>query len=234
VHAGRVDPERTVTAVVEAYIQMMLVDGLFHADPHPGNLLVRDDGALVLLDFGMVIEVDAGMRRHLAHTVLAAVRGDADSVVNGFFSLDIVEPDTDRDTIHRLVVMILELSDRGAALAEMQRALATEVVRMLYDWPVVLTGEMIYFARAVALVEGIGARHVPGFSPVSYARPIVLRHRAAVLAALAPADGEAQALPEVLELLARDVSRVVEKAGRELFGVLAARLPAALLAWKTP
>jgi predicted unusual protein kinase regulating ubiquinone biosynthesis (AarF/ABC1/UbiB family) len=41
-----------------------LVDGLFHADPHPGNLLVRDDGALVLLDFGMVIEVDPERRRH--------------------------------------------------------------------------------------------------------------------------------------------------------------------------
>jgi predicted unusual protein kinase regulating ubiquinone biosynthesis (AarF/ABC1/UbiB family) len=226
VRAGRVDPHRIMTAVVEAYIQMMLVDGLFHADPHPGNLLVRDDGALVLLDFGMVIDVDPAMRRDLAFTVLAAVRGDADAVVDGFFALGIVEPGTDRATIHRLVVMILDMTDRGAALAEMQQALADEVMKMLYDWPVVLTGEMIYFGRAVALVEGLGARHVPGFSPVHYARPIVIRHRAAVLAALAPAAGGAGDVVDVLELLARDVGRIVGNAGRELFGVLTNRIPA--------
>jgi predicted unusual protein kinase regulating ubiquinone biosynthesis (AarF/ABC1/UbiB family) len=226
VAAGRVDPERMVAAVVEAYIQMMLVDGVFHADPHPGNLLVQDDGALVLLDFGMVIEVDPVMRRHLVHTVLAAVRGDAEGVVEGFFSLGIVEPGTDRETIRRLVILILEMTERGADLAQMQQALADEVMRILYEWPVVLTGEMTYFGRAVALVEGLGARHVPGFSPVQYARPILMRHRGAVLAALGPGEGEARDVAFVLGLLARDVGRVVGNAGRELFGVLAARLPA--------
>ncbi|HYH83795.1 MAG TPA: AarF/UbiB family protein, partial [Longimicrobium sp.] len=168
VRAGRVDPERVVDAVVEAYIQMMLVDGIFHADPHPGNLLVQDDGALVLLDFGMVIEVDPVMRRHLVHTALAAVGGDADRVVEGFFSLGIVEPDTERETIRRLVGLILEMTERGAGLDEMQAALADEVMRLLYDWPVVLTGEMTYFGRAVALIEGLGARHIPEFNPVRY------------------------------------------------------------------
>jgi hypothetical protein len=120
---------------------------------------------------------------------------------------------------------MLELTERGADLAAMQQALADEALRLLYDSPVVLTGEMIYFARATALVEGLGVRHVPGFSPVHYVRPIVMRHRAAVLAALGPAEGDVQDMPYVLGLLARDVSRVVTKAGRELVGVLAARLP---------
>jgi Predicted unusual protein kinase len=56
IESGRLSGKRVVESVVEAYIQMMLVDGLFHADPHPGNLLVTDDGRLVLLDFGMVVE----------------------------------------------------------------------------------------------------------------------------------------------------------------------------------
>ena len=225
VAAGTVDPEGVVGAVVEAYIQMMLVDGIFHADPHPGNLLVRADGALVLLDFGMVIEVDPGMRRHLVHTALAAVRGDADRVVDGFFSLGIVEPQTDRETIRRLVALLLEMTERGAAMEDMQRALADEVMHLLYDWPVVLTGEMTYFGRAVALIEGLGARHVPDFNPVRYVRPLLLKHRGAVLRALGPADGETQDLAFALGLLARDVTRVVGNASRELLGVLATRIP---------
>jgi predicted unusual protein kinase regulating ubiquinone biosynthesis (AarF/ABC1/UbiB family) len=234
VRAGVVDPERVMDAVVEAYIQMMLVDGIFHADPHPGNLLVRNDGALVLLDFGMVIEVDPVMRHHLVHTSLAAVRGDADRVVDGFFDLGIVEPQTDRETIRRLVGIILEMTERGAELAEMQQALADEVMRLLYDWPVVLTGEMTYFGRAIALIEGLGAHHIPNFNPVRYVRPLLLKHRTAVLRALGPTDGESADLAFALGLLARDVTRVVGNAGRELIGVLATRIPALFGAFTRP
>jgi predicted unusual protein kinase regulating ubiquinone biosynthesis (AarF/ABC1/UbiB family) len=234
VAAGRVDAEGVVDAVVEAYIQMMLVDGIFHADPHPGNLLVRDDGALVLLDFGMVIEVDPTERRHLVHTALAAVKGDADRVVEGFFQLGIVEPGTDRATIRRLVALILEMTERGAAVDEMQRALADEVMRMLYDWPVVLTGEMTYFGRAIALIEGLGARHVPGFNPVRYVRPILLKHRRAVLRALGPADGDSQELAFALGLLARDVSRVIADASRGLFAAFVRHVPDVLAAASNP
>ncbi|HEX9939786.1 MAG TPA: AarF/UbiB family protein [Longimicrobium sp.] len=234
VQAGRVDPGRVMDAVVEAYIQMMLVDGIFHADPHPGNLLVRDDGALVLLDFGMVIEVDPTERRHLVHTALAAVGGDADRVVDGFFNLGIVEPDTDRETIRRLVALLLEMTERGAALDEMQLALADEVMRLLYDWPVVLTGEMTYFGRAVALIEGLGARHVPDFNPVRYVRPILLKHRAAVLRALGPADDEGYDLAYGLGLLARDVTRVIADAGIGLLSVFARHIPDLLSAGTRP
>ncbi|HEX2079097.1 MAG TPA: AarF/UbiB family protein [Longimicrobium sp.] len=234
VAAGVVDPERVVDAVVEAYIQMMLVDGLFHADPHPGNLLVRADGALVLLDFGMVIEVDPGMRHHLVHTALAAVRGDADRVVQGFFDLGVVEPATDRETIRRLVALIMEMTERGAELPEMQRALADEVMHLLYDWPVVLTGEMTYFGRAVALIEGLGARHIPNFNPVRQVRPLLMKHRVAVLRALGPSDDETVDLAFALGLLTRDVTRVVGNAARELFGVLATRIPSVFSAFTRP
>lgn len=234
VAAGRVDPEAVMNAVVEAYIQMMLVDGLFHADPHPGNLLVRDDGALILLDFGMVIEVDPIERHHLVHTALAAVGGDADRVVDGFFKLGIVEEGTDRETIRRLVGLILEMTERGAAVDEMQRALADEVMRLLYDWPVVLTGEMTYFGRAVALIEGLGTRHIPGFNPVRYTRPLLMKHRAAVLRALGPGDGEGRDLAYGLGLLARDLGRVIADASRGIFSVLARRLPELAAAGSRP
>lgn len=234
VAAGVIDAEQVMHAVVEAYIQMMLVDGIFHADPHPGNLLVRADGALVLLDFGMVIEVDPAMRHHLVHTSLAAVRGDADKVVDGFFNLGIVEPQTDRETIHRLVSLILRMTERGAELAEMQRALADEVMHLLYDWPVVLTGEMTYFGRAVALIEGLGAHHVPNFNPVRYVRPLLLKHRTAVLRALGPSDDESVDLAYALGLLTRDVTRVMGNAARELFGVLTTRIPSIFSAFTRP
>jgi predicted unusual protein kinase regulating ubiquinone biosynthesis (AarF/ABC1/UbiB family) len=67
------DPRGVVGTVMELYLQMMLIDGLFHADPHAGNLLVAPDGKVVLLDFGMV-DVPREMRWHSRDDGLCAIR----------------------------------------------------------------------------------------------------------------------------------------------------------------
>jgi predicted unusual protein kinase regulating ubiquinone biosynthesis (AarF/ABC1/UbiB family) len=220
-----------VESVVEAYIQMMLVDGLFHADPHPGNLLVTDDGRLVLLDFGMVVRVETDMRRTLSRTAMAAVSRNATGVIDGFYDLGIVEPGTDMSTIHRLVEVLLGMAFDGVASADIatrilsDRTLADDVMRTIYDWPIILRGELVYFGRAVALIEGIGARYVPGFNPVSFAAPVILRHRRAVLAAMGD-DAAARAdLGVLLGKLAGDLTKVVMTAGRDILNTVVSHLP---------
>jgi hypothetical protein len=213
---------------------MMLVDGLFHADPHPGNLLVTDDGRLVLLDFGMVVRVETEMRRTLIRAALAAVSRNASGVIDGFYELGIVEPGTDMTTIHRLVDVLLGMAFDGVASADIanrilsDRTLAEDVMRTIYDWPIILRGELVYFGRAVALIEGIGARYVPGFNPVSFAAPVILKHRRAVLAAMGD-DADARAdLGVLIGRLAGDITSVVFSAGRQLMNVVASQLPSLL------
>ena len=71
--SGKVNPRTLVETLIEIYARMMLRDGVFHADPHPGNLLVTEKGVLVLLDFGMVIEVEVDVRKALFDAIVAAV-----------------------------------------------------------------------------------------------------------------------------------------------------------------
>lgn len=231
---GTLSGQRVVESVVEAYIQMMLVDGLFHADPHPGNLLVTDDGRLVLLDFGMVVRVEPEMRRTLIRTALSAVSRDTDGVIRGFFDLGIVEPGTDMTTIHRLVDVLLGMAFDGVASADIatrilsDRTLADDVMRTIYDWPIILRGELVYFGRAVALIEGIGARYIPGFNPVSFAAPVILKHRRAVLAAMGDDIGARADLVTLLAGLAGDITKVVISASREIATTVVRQLPALL------
>jgi predicted unusual protein kinase regulating ubiquinone biosynthesis (AarF/ABC1/UbiB family) len=227
----KISGQRVVESVVEAYIQMMLVDGLFHADPHPGNLLVTDDGRLVLLDFGMVVRVETEMRRTLIRTAMAAVSRNSSGVINGFYDLGIVEPGTDMSTIHRLVDVLLEMAFEGGASADIanrilsDRTLAEDVMKTIYDWPIILRGELVYFGRAVALIEGIGARYVPDFNPVAFTAPVILRHRRAVLAAMGD-DAAARAdLGVLLGRLAGDITKVVMNAGREILTTVVNHLP---------
>jgi predicted unusual protein kinase regulating ubiquinone biosynthesis (AarF/ABC1/UbiB family) len=232
--SGRLSGKRVVESVVEAYIQMMLVDGLFHADPHPGNLLVTDDGRLVLLDFGMVVRVEPEMRRTLIRTAMAAVGRDASGVIRGFFDLGIVEPGTDMTTIHRLVDVLLRLAFEGGASAEIanrilsDRTLADDVMRTIYDWPIILRGELVYFGRAVALIEGIGARYVPDFNPVGFAAPVILKHRRAVLAAMGDDVSTRADLGVLLGTLTGEVTNVLVSASREIVTIVASQLPSLL------
>lgn len=230
---GTVDPRELVRGVMEIYVRMMLMDGLFHADPHPGNLLVAPDGRIVLLDFGMCVRVSVEQRATLVRTVMAAIRKDAVGVAGGFEALGIVDVEADPAEIVRLVEVLLHLAYSEVDAREKARVVAEEVMRELYDWPIVLTGEMVYFARAAALIEGLGARYVPDFNPITFASPIVVRMRHHIFATLQMDGGRLPpSWPEALGALASQATRIVGDAGRELAAVLGSGL-AELLA-RTP
>jgi predicted unusual protein kinase regulating ubiquinone biosynthesis (AarF/ABC1/UbiB family) len=215
--SGARDPDDVLSRVLELYIQMMLVDGLFHADPHPGNLLVAPDGALILLDFGMVVKVERERRRQILETSLAAIRQDADGVVRGFQQLGMLDPSVNLDTIRSLATALLALTVRQTTAQERIQYLSNEIMTTLYDWPVVLPGDLVYFARTAALIEGLGVRYNPRFNAVTVAAPILLRNRARILRALGDTDPAHR--PDWATSLGTFLGRaakIASRAGREL------------------
>src|SRR4029079_15786659 len=104
---AKAEVARVVATLVELYIQMMLVDGLFHADPHPGNIMVTTDGRIVLVDFGMTVRVPLETRRALMHTALAAVRRNPEEVADGFMKLGLFAPGTERVTVTWLAEFLI-------------------------------------------------------------------------------------------------------------------------------
>lgn len=181
---GSVNPRSLVETLIECYARMMLRDGVFHADPHPGNLLVDDAGRIVLLDFGMVIDVNLKTRKILFDTIVAAIKRDPEGTADGFFALGMVAPGTSRETMRDLVVVLLDIAYSEAAMAERARVLAERVLRELFSWPVVLPGELVYFARTAALIEGVGSRYDPHFNSIRVASPVVLKLRNELIVAL--------------------------------------------------
>jgi predicted unusual protein kinase regulating ubiquinone biosynthesis (AarF/ABC1/UbiB family) len=193
-----VDAQRLSSQVIEAYVQMMLVDGLFHADPHPGNLLVRPDGTLVLLDFGMMVRVPKEMRLKLIRTVFAAIRRDPVGVAEGFTALGLVAPGADPAAIRRLSELLVHMAGtKSTTQQRIETMLAERVMKSLYDFPVILPRDLVYFARTAALIEGIGTRYDPYFNAVQVGTPVVMRMRSRILRSLGQ-----EAQPSVEELAA--------------------------------
>lgn len=194
--AERVNVPRIVATLVELYVQMMLVDGLFHADPHPGNLMVTGDGRIVLLDFGMVVRVPLETRRSLMRTSIAAIKRDPDAVAAGFVALGLIIPGTPDATVRWLAeLLIANAYSRTTTKERIDALLADRVMKTLFDFPIVLPQHLVYFGRTAALIEGVGTRYDPYFQAIPVASPVILRMRSRILRSL----GE-PATPSVAEV----------------------------------
>jgi predicted unusual protein kinase regulating ubiquinone biosynthesis (AarF/ABC1/UbiB family) len=103
----RVDRSELARLVVEAYCQQIFTDGLYHADPHPGNLLVRNDVdaglSMVFLDFGAVATISPEMRRGIADLITGALTNDSPRIVNALRGMGFVAKGGDEATFERVV-----------------------------------------------------------------------------------------------------------------------------------
>lgn len=233
IREGRVRPDQLVDRVIELFTRMMLIDGFFHADPHPGNLFLAPDGRIVLLDFGMVVEVPVTLRRQLGKAVFAAIRRDTEKMTESFYELGMVEPGTDKATIHALVQTLFALAEQRTTNRERLQQLTDQILSALYDWPIILPSHLVYFARTAALIEGLGVRYDPMFNPLLNAAPVALRLYPEVMASLREGDatagrGQRGGWSEVFGGLIGETAGVLARAGAELAAVAGRRLGPAL------
>ncbi|MEP6618664.1 MAG: AarF/UbiB family protein [bacterium] len=218
---GRVDPEQLVRDVMELYALMMLVHGLFHADPHPGNMHVASDGRIILLDFGMVVRVPVDLRRDLVAAIFSAIRKNPDELAECFKRLGLVATGADPTVIRRLAATLLAVASQRNTTRERVELLANEVLAELYDWPIVLPSQLVYFARTASLIEGLGTHYDAHFNALAFATPIALSLRTPILKSLYP-DGDEPTLDTARFVGAAlgAVARIVKQASLDLVGAV--------------
>jgi ubiquinone biosynthesis protein len=102
------DGHRLAAALVDAYLEQVFVLGVYHADPHPGNLFIRPDGRICLHDFGIVGRLDRTTRRQLAAYLLAFVHLDSDWLLDASLSLGLLTADIDRRRVLRDLDALLD------------------------------------------------------------------------------------------------------------------------------
>jgi predicted unusual protein kinase regulating ubiquinone biosynthesis (AarF/ABC1/UbiB family) len=188
---GDMDFRQLMETLIEVYIRMLLVEGFMHADPHPGNILVEADGTIVLLDWGMALQLSRHTRENILRVTLAAGRDDLDAMISGMYTLGMIDPEISRSEIREAAAEILVVVARVRELG-VRRVQETirEIMDTFYTWPLMLPRELVYFFRASALLEGIGFRYDPAFNGLEAVKPVVNRMRGELLAATAQDPGQ--------------------------------------------
>lgn len=165
--------------VAENAVRLMLREvfefGFFHADPHPGNFFVRPDGAIALIDFGMVGRLDAPLQDTLLRIGLAINRQDAGRLTDEFYALGVARSRTKRTALKRDLDRLLS-QYTGQPIKDLAAAQVTnEVMAIAFRHHLQLPGELVMLFRVVGMSEGLGARLDPDFRLFEFAEPYLRR-----------------------------------------------------------
>ena len=162
--------------LIDFYAEQMLVVGFFHADPHPGNLLVDKEGNLILLDYGMVKRIDADTRRSIILMIKAAYEKDYDLYITSAKHLGVIAYEAPKSAMAELVEDMFEIfSDESLSALNMQR-LAFELLESMRELPFKLPQEAIYILRVSAIIEGLGTTYIENFNGVKDILPVLQKN----------------------------------------------------------
>jgi predicted unusual protein kinase regulating ubiquinone biosynthesis (AarF/ABC1/UbiB family) len=169
--ARRISPVKVNRLLVRAYLKQLLEDGFFHADPHPGNLLVMDTGHLAFFDFGMVGRITPRLQSKMIDAFFHVVGRDTEGLARDLITLDFLKPGVDAGRV-RPVVEGLFRHYLNLKLGEVNfKELTYDLAEVMYEYPFRLPSNFTYIIRALMTLEGIGLVTDPGFSFFETARP---------------------------------------------------------------
>jgi ubiquinone biosynthesis protein len=203
------DRDALARNLLDCLLRQVMIDGIFHADPHPGNVFLLPDGQLGLLDFGSVGRIDAEMRAALQRLLLAVDRGDPATLTDAL--LEIVErPDAlDESQLHRSLGRFLARHVGPGLTPDV--AMFTDLFRIVSEHGLSIPPEIAAVFRALATMEGTLTRLAPGFDIVAEARRFAADYLAEQLrpeSLRQAATDELTTLLPVLRRLPRHIDRI--------------------------
>ncbi|MFC7130988.1 ABC1 kinase family protein [Haloferax chudinovii] len=164
-----IDRTELATNLQRIYLQMIVDDGVFHADPHPGNLSVTDDGRIIFYDFGMHGEVDPFIQDKIVDFYIAVANQDVDGILDTLIEMGTLSPNVDRQVMGD--VMELAIADARGDDIEQYRVnqILEQVESTIYEFPLRLPRNLALVLRVAGVVEGVCVTLDPEFDFISVA-----------------------------------------------------------------
>ncbi len=169
-----IDPNSILEIGAASYLKQLVQFGFFHADPHPGNLAVTTDGALIYYDFGMMGLISDGLRKRLGAMVTAAATKDATKLVAELQAAGLIASDIEIGPVRRLVRVMLKEALTPPFSGNVIEKLSGDLYDLVYGKPFRLPVELIFVMRALSTFEGVARSLDPGFNLMDIAKPYLL------------------------------------------------------------
>lgn len=166
-----ISPSKVNRLLIKTYLKQLLEDGFFHADPHPGNLLVMADGRLAFFDFGMVGRITPELQAKMIDAFFHVVDKDPSGIAQDLIDLDFLKPGTPHSVVKPVVEKMFEFHFNLKLKDVNFKELTYDLADVMYDYPFRLPSNFTYIMRALMTLEGIGIITDPEFNFFETAKP---------------------------------------------------------------
>jgi predicted unusual protein kinase regulating ubiquinone biosynthesis (AarF/ABC1/UbiB family) len=166
-----ISPAKVNRLLIKTYLKQLLEDGFFHADPHPGNLLVMPDGRLAFFDFGMVGRITPELQAKMIDAFFHVVGKDPAGIAQDLIDLDFLKPGTNTKIVKPVVEKMFEFHLNLKLKDVNFKELTYDLADVMYDYPFRLPSNFTYIMRALMTLEGIGIITDPEFNFFETAKP---------------------------------------------------------------
>ena len=156
--------------LLDSYLQQLFIDGFFHGDPHPGNIMILENNVICYLDLGMMGIFDEDFKRNLSEVMILFVDQDIDGLINQLMYMDILDYDVDTRTLKR---DLTDLFGRyfGVELNRFNGVLE-ELLSLMQDYGVILPNEVVTMARGLSMIEAAAQNLDPEIDVFALIKPV--------------------------------------------------------------
>ena len=212
--AWGLNPATVAETGMDIYLTQIFEFGAFHADPHPGNVLVRPDGTIVLIDFGMVGRLSKQQKYAFAGVFIGMARQDARSMALNFRRLALTAEIPDmrafESDLGQLIEDFATLDVKEMSMSDLADALQT----VIYNYKLQVPGAVFLILRALVILEGIGKVLHPSFNTFEFVRPYgarIIKEQYSRANLLNEAEYTGTQLLALLQTLPADIRQIVRK-----------------------
>ncbi|MGH7919418.1 MAG: ABC1 kinase family protein [Candidatus Dormibacteraceae bacterium] len=168
IDARHLDRSQLARTLLFTLLRQIMFEGVFHADPHPGNVLLLDDGELALLDFGSVGRIDPGLRDAIQRLLQAIDLGDDQALSDALLEIVNRPEELDEQRLQRDLSRFMARHLIGGTAPSMD--MFTDLFRLVSAQGLHIPQEVAAVFRALATLEGTLSRLAPGFNIVAEAK----------------------------------------------------------------
>lgn len=173
--AAGLDRKELAHLGAKAYLQQLLNDGFFHADPHPGNIAVSPEGALIFYDFGMMGRIKANIREQLMETLFGIAQKDGDRVMHSLVEMGALAKVDDMGPVRRSIQYMLDHFMDKPFENQSVSQISEDLYEIAYDQPFRFPATFTFVMRAFSTLEGVGKGLDPEFNFMEIARPFAMQ-----------------------------------------------------------
>ena len=169
--AKGIDPQDIARCGARSFMEQVMIHGFFHGDPHPGNILIEDDGTIAFIDFGLVGRLDQATMDSLAVLFVGIIKQDTSGIVKGLRDIAVFGEKADLLELEHDIDDVL-FRYYGKALGDLNVSeIISDILHLTRKHSIRLPADFALLAKALLLIEGIGQELDDTFNILEIAEP---------------------------------------------------------------